>query len=247
MTIQTILIEDDEKNIQVVSDLIQQFAPELEICGTAGHVKKAVQLIESKAPQLVFMDIQIADGTGFDVLRKLSTRNFELIFITAFDNYAIQAFKFAAVDYLLKPVGINEFKDALDKARTRINEKSRHQHIDTLLHNMIQQSSQDRKISVATVTGYEFLDLKDIIWCQSEGSYTTFHLVNNTKLISSRGLGYYESLLSANNFCRIHQSTIINLRFIKSYIKGKSGFVTMSNGVKLEISQRRKNDFLNTL
>ncbi|HEY9257800.1 LytTR family DNA-binding domain-containing protein [Chitinophaga sp.] len=247
MTIQTILIEDDEKNIQVVSDLIQQFGPELEICGTAGHVKKAVQLIETKAPQLVFMDIQIADGTGFDVLRKLSTRNFELIFITAFDNYAIKAFKFAAVDYLLKPVGINEFKDALDRARKRINEKSKHQHIDTLLHNMIQQSSQDRKISVATVTGYEFLDLKDIIWCQSEGSYTTFHLVNNTKLISSRGLGYYESLLSANNFCRIHQSTIINLRFIKSYIKGKSGFVTMSNGVKLEISQRRKNDFLNTL
>ncbi|RBL89895.1 LytR/AlgR family response regulator transcription factor [Chitinophaga flava] len=247
MTITTVIIEDDEKNMHVICDLIRQFAPDLEVVGTASHISESIELIENRAPQLVFMDIQIADGTGFDVLRKLSAKNFELVFITAYDNYALKAFKFAAIDYLLKPVGLNEFREAVDRARTRINEKTRHQHVDTLLHNLAQQSSQDRKISVATVNGFEFLDLKDIIWCHSEGSYTTFHLANNMKVTSSRGLGFYENLLGANNFCRIHQSTIINLRFIKSYIKGKNGYVTMTNGVKLEISQRRKNDFLNTL
>ncbi|MCW3465322.1 LytR/AlgR family response regulator transcription factor [Chitinophaga nivalis] len=247
MIIQTIVIEDEEKSRHVIFDLIKQFTTDLELCGTAGSVEQSVQLIESKAPHLVFMDIQIADGTGFDVLRKLTSRNFELICITAFDNYAVEAVRFSAVDYLLKPIGIPEFQEAVERARKRINEKTKNQHIDTLFHSLIQQSNPDKKISIATVNGYEFIDMKDIIWCHSEGSYTTFHLVNNTKLISSRNLGSYETLLCANNFCRIHNTSIVNLRFIKSYIKGKSGYLIMTNGTKLEISQRRKGDFLNRL
>ncbi len=244
MTIQTIVIEDEEKSLHVIGSLIQQFAPDLKLAGTAGSVAKGVRLIEDMAPQLVFLDIRLSDGTGFDVLRKLSSRNFELVCITAYDNYAVEAFRFSAIDYLLKPIGIPEFKEAIERARKKITEKNGRQHIETLLHNLARQNVHDRKIGVATITGFEFIDLGDIVWCNSEGSYTTFFLVNKTKLISSRNLGSYEDLLCANNFCRIHNASIINLRYVKSYIKGKNGYVVMTNGDKLEISQRRKGDFL---
>lgn len=244
MTIQTIVIEDEEKSMHVICDLIQQFAADLALSGTSDSVEKSVQLIESQAPQLVILDIQIADGTGFDVLRKLSSRNFELICITAYDNYAVEAFRFAAIDYLLKPIGIPEFKEAVDRARKRILEKNKQQHMDTLLYNLALQGGQDRKLCIATLNGCEFIDLKEIVWCNAEGTYTAFHLANNVKLISSRHLGFYEDLLCANNFCRIHNTSIINLRFIKSYIKGKNGYVIMANGARLEIAQRRKGDFL---
>jgi two-component system LytT family response regulator len=241
---QTVIIEDEEKSLQVVRDFIEQFAPDLKLAGTAGSVAKSIQLIETVIPHLVLMDIRISDGTGFDVLQQLSSRNFELICITAYDNYALQAFRFSAIDYLLKPVGIPEFTETVGRAVKRIKEKTRHQHIEALLHNLTQQSTQDRKIGVSTITGFEFIDLSDIIWCNSEGSYTTFHLVNRIKLVSSRNIGFYEDLLCANNFCRIHHNSIINLRYVKSYIKGKNGYVVMTSGDRLEISQRRKGDFL---
>lgn len=244
MTIQTIVIEDEAKSMHVICDLIEQFTTDLALIGTADSVEKSVRLIESRSPHLVVLDIQIADGTGFDVLRKLSYRNFELICITAYDNYAVEAFRFSAIDYLLKPIGIPEFKEAVDRARKRIMEKDKQQQIDALLYNLSLQNTQDRKIGIATLSGCEFVDLKEIIWCNADGNYTTFHLANNVKLISSRHLGSYEGLLCANNFFRIHNTSIINLRFIKSYVKGKNGYVIMANGARLEIAQRRKGDFL---
>ncbi|NSL85305.1 LytR/AlgR family response regulator transcription factor [Chitinophaga solisilvae] len=247
MALRTIIIEDEENSLQVICSLLAEFAPDFELCGTADSVDKSVQLIETIQPQVVFTDVQIADGTGFDVLRKLSSRNFELVCLTAHNSYAVEAVRFSAIDYLLKPIGIPEFEAAVTHIRERINAKRKHEHIDLLLHNLAQFNTQDKKISIATVNGYEFVDIKDIIWCGAESSYTIFHLANNTQIISSRNLGYYESLLCSNNFCRIHHTSIINMRFIKSYIKGKSGYVVMSNGSRLEVSQRRKNDFLNMI
>ena len=242
--IQTIVLEDEEKSLHVIGDLITRLAADVELVGAAGSVEKGVQLIESNEPQLVFLDIQLADGTGFDVLRRLSARNFELICTTAFDNYALEAFRFSAIDYLLKPIGIPEFETAVDRARKRIGDKIRGTHVDTLLHNLSMQAGQDRRIGIATVSGIEFVDLKDICWCSSEGSYTSFHLVNKTKLVSSRNMGYYESLLCTSNFCRIHNAYIINFRYAKKYVRGKTGYVVMADGTQLEVSQRRKGDFL---
>jgi two-component system LytT family response regulator len=244
MVIRTVIIEDEEKSLCVLSELIRQFAGDLEICGSAGYVDKAVQLIETKAPQLVFLDVRIADGTGFDVLRKLPSRDFELVFVTAYDNYAVEAFRFSAVDYLLKPIGIPEFEEAVDRVRKKATEKNRHGNIDTLLFNLARQSGQDRKVSIPTLHGCEFADLKDILWCSSKGSYTIFHLTNKTKIISSRNLGFYEELLSGNRFFRIHHKAIINMQFVKSYVKGKSGVVILTDGTELKISQRKKMDFL---
>jgi len=246
MSISTVIIEDEEKSVLVIKNLTQQFAMDLQLMGTAGSVGQSVELIERESPQLIFLDVQIADGSGFDVLRKFSDRSFEVIFITAHNQYAVEAFRFAATDYLLKPIGIPEFIEAVERACGRIREKSGHQRIDVLLRHLLQEARQDRKVCVPTSAGHEFIDLKDIVWCNSEGGYTFFHLADNSKVISSRNLGSYEELLCANNFYRIHHTSIINLSYLKSYIKGKNPYVVMTNGTKLEISQRRKNDFLDS-
>ncbi len=247
MLIKTIIIEDDEKSLYVLQDMISRYASDLEICGTAGRTAKAVALIETTAPHLVFLDIRIGDGTGFDVLRKLSARNFELICITAYDGYALEAFRFSAVDYLLKPIGIDEFEEAVGRARKRLVEKSRHDTIDTLLRHLSQRHEPEKKVGIPTLSGYEFVALSDIVWCKSDGTYTIFYLGNRSKLISSRRLGHYEELLFTNNFCRIHHSILINMQQIKSYVKGKGGYVVMTDGTELEISQRKKGDFLDKL
>jgi two-component system LytT family response regulator len=247
MRIKTVIIEDEEKSLFVLTDLIKRLANDLEVVGTASHVQEAVKLLEEIEPDLVFMDVRIADGTSFDVLRKLSFRHFALIMVTAYDNYALEAIKFSAIDYLLKPVGIPNFEEAVERARKILSLKIRHNTIETLLHNLGQQGGQDKKISIPTINGYEFIELNNVIWCQSEGSYTTFHLTDKSSIISSRNIGYYAELLNNHNFCRIHNGTIIHMRFIKSYRKGKGGYVIMSDGTELEIAQRRKGLFLEKL
>jgi two-component system LytT family response regulator len=236
MPIQTIILEDEAKSLNVISNLIRQFTSDIELIGSAGWVDKSVQLISEKTPQLVFMDIRLADGTGFDVLRRVASRDFELIFVTAYEEYALDALRASAVDYLLKPIGIPEFEGAVGRVRDKIREKKNLEH-----------TSVERKIGVATLSGYEFIDAKDIIWCTSRSGYTHFHCSDGKKLISSRNLGFYEDLLYPRNFYRIHNSSIINLRFLKSYIKGKISYVVLTDGTRLEISQRRKGEFLEML
>lgn len=247
MTIKTVVIEDEAKSLHVLNDLIRQFADDLQVCGTAGHVDSAVAEIEAKAPDLVFMDVRIADGTSFDILRKLASRQFEVIFVTAYDSYALEAIRFSAVDYLLKPVGIQEFQEAVERARKKLSEKQRYSTIDTLLHNLVSRGGQEKRISIPTLNGFEFVALSEIIWCKSDGHYTTFFLKGAARLTSSRHLGFYEELLAHYNFCRINHGILINMDYIKSYMKGKGGYVVMTDGTELEISQRRKTEFLNRL
>jgi two-component system LytT family response regulator len=247
MIIRTAIIEDEENSVQVLTGFIKQFAPDLEVCGVAGHIADAINLVETQKPDLVFMDIHLADGNSFDVLKRLQLRDFVLIVITAYDNYAIEAFRFSAVDYLLKPVGIPEFEEAVERARKNIAVTIRQNTIERLLYNLGRQSGSEKKINIPTVNGYEFIDMKNIIWCESDGPYTTFHLDNKSRIVSSRHLGFYEEMLENHNFCRIHNTTIINMQFVKSYIKGRAGHVMLTDGTKLEISQRRKAAFLNML
>jgi two-component system, LytTR family, response regulator len=247
MTIKTIIVEDELKNIKVLEELISKYAFGLQVCGTAGHVDKAVELIESTSPDLLFMDVRLADGSSFEILRKLSKRQFELIFVTAYEDYALDAFKFAAIDYLLKPIGIPEFQEAIGRARKKLSEKKTYTDINSLLHQMALHNEHDKKIKIATVHGYEFVDVSSIIWCKSEGHYTTFYVTNKTRLTSSKNMGYFEEQLASYNFCRINHNIMINMQYIKSYMKGKGGYVVMNDGTELEISQRRKADFLNKL
>lgn len=235
MPLQTIVVEDEEKSFPLISDLIRSFPSDIKLLGSAGQVDKCVQLIADKLPQLVFMDTQLADGTGFDVLRKVASRDFELIFVTARSEYAVDAFRVSAVDYLLKPVDVPTFSAAIGRAKSRIDGRRSPAPADA-----------ERKIAVATLDGFEFIDQKDLIWCAAEGGgYTRFYTTGGVRLLSSRNLGFYETLLDPRYFFRIHNSFIINLRFLKSYVRGKNGQVVLSDGTRLEMSQRRRSGFLN--
>jgi len=245
MSINTVIVEDEEKCIFVLQKLIEEYASECTICGTAGHVDSAVRLIEDVQPQVVFIDIRIADGTGFDVLRKLSSHNFELIFVTAYDNYALEAIRCSAIDYLLKPFGIPEFEASITRLRKRLSERVQDNTLESLLKKLSLTGGQPKKIAIPTISGYDFIDLQDILWCRSEGMYTVFYLCDKSKIISSRNLGMFEDLLNQNNFFRIHHSVIINMRWIKRYVKGKGGCVVLADGMKLEVSQRKKSEFIN--
>jgi two-component system LytT family response regulator len=247
MLIKTIIIEDERKSVYLLNELVNLLAPDLDVCGTASHIDSAVELIATTAPDLVFLDVCIADGSGFDVLRKLPSRNFELICVTAYNSYALEAIRFSAIDYLLKPVGIEEFTEAMNRLRKRLSEKKQYNKIGTLLHNLAQLNEQDKRISIATINGYAFIYLRDISWCESNGSYTIFHLTDSSIVSSTRNMGLYEELLCGSNFYRIHNSTIINMHLIKKYTKGKGCFVVMTDGTELEVSQRRRSDFLDKI
>jgi two-component system LytT family response regulator len=246
MRIKTIIVEDEEKTLFVINDLIQRYAPDLEVCGTASHVDPAIRLIESEQPLVVFMDVQIGDGTGFDVLHALQMRAFELVFITAYDSYALEAIRFAAIDYLLKPVGIADFKTAIERVEARLKEKSQFTKLEMLLYNLAQTEAANKKLSIPSVTGYEFVNLADIVWCKSEGSYTIFFLADKSKITSSRNIGFYEEIMCTNDFYRVSNSVIFNLGYLKSYSRNQST-ITLNDGTELVISTRRKGDFIERL
>jgi two-component system LytT family response regulator len=246
MTINTVIIEDEEKCVSVLQQLIKEYAPECTLCGTAGHVHNAIRLIEEVQPQVVFIDIRIADGTGFDVLHNLTSHPFELIFVTAYDSYALEAIRHAAIDYLLKPIGIPEFETAINRLRKRLAEKIQYNKVGSLLNALVKQGGQE-KLAIPTAAGFDLIAMQDILWCKSEGMYTTFYLSDKSKVLSSRNLGTFEDQLNQNNFFRIHHGVMINLRWVKQYIKGKGGSVVMADGVKLQVSQRRKTEFMERL
>ena len=243
MSINTLIIEDEEKCVSVLQHLIKDHAPECAVCGTAGHIDNAVRLIETIQPRVIFIDIRIADGTGFDVLRKLPSHNFELIFVTGYDSYALEAIKHAAIDYLLKPIGIPEFEEAIYRLRKRLAEKGQYNTVESLLKKLVQQGGQE-KIAIPTTSGFDLIPLQDILWCKSDGMYTTFYLSDKSKVLSSRNLGMFEEQLNQNNFFRIHHSVMINMRCVKQYIKGKGGSVVLTDGIKLPVSQRRRTEFM---
>jgi len=244
MPINTVIIEDEENCVCLLEQLIGEYAPEFHVCGSAGHIDSAIRLIESIQPKIVFIDIRIADGTGFDVLKKLSWSNFEIMFVTAYDNYALEAIRHAAVHYLLKPIGIDEFEQAIGRLRRRLLEKVQQDNVEQLLQQLTHLNRQVGKIGIPTTSGCDFVNPGDILWCRSEGIYTTFYLSDKTRIKTNRNLGSFESILYDNNFFRIHNSIIINMHWIRQYVKGKGGYVVLTDGTKLQVSQRRKLEFL---
>lgn len=245
MRIDALLIDDDADSRLVAATYIEKYFPDIHIAGQGASVAEGLELIGSLKPDLVLLDIEMPDGTGFDLLRKVKEKDFEVIFITAFDAYAIEAFRFSAVDYLLKPLSITELREALLKVKERIHERAFEKHWAGLVYNLEHTNKYERRLTIATVSGFVFVDVKDIIRCESNSNYTQFHFASGKKMTSSKNLGYYEELLPPEKFFRIHHSHLINIDFLNQYIKGGGGgTVIMKDGAELDVSQRKKEDFL---
>lgn len=203
-----------------------------------------MQAIQDLKPGLVFLDVQMGDQTGFDLLQQIDEIDFEVIFITAHEKYAVQAFRFSAFDYLLKPVDRNELLTAIEKLKEKFSQQEQSQKIETLFHNLKSLNGASRRISIPTGNGLLFPEVNEIVRCESDINYTHIFLKDRQKITVSRTLKEFEELLSDCNFFRIHNSHLINLSFIKSYQKGKGGMVTLTDNTQIEVSVRRKEQFL---
>lgn len=245
--IKSIIIDDEQHCTDRLSRLLKQHcAGTVDIIGSFSSVEEGVKGIKLLQPQLVFLDVQIHDKTGFDLLQLLPEKRFDIIFTTAFEKYAVQAFRFSAIDYLLKPVDAADLTDAVSKlsAKKSPNEFSRK--IENLLENIdqLKQYTPPKKILVPTINGFELLPIIDIIRCQSDINYTTIFMKDKQKLVVAKTLKEFEEMLEEYNFFRVHNSHVVNLAYVKNYNKGKGGSINMIDGTEIEVSTRRKDDFI---
>ena len=242
-TINCIILDDEVMNVQLLSNMLQQHCPQVNILAVETNAKKGILLINELRPQLLFLDVEMPHMNGFETLKQLEPINFEVIFVTAFGKYAVEAFEHHAAGYVTKPVNTEKLVAAVNAASRRIEQKSINKNLFSLLEQNSRQSTPD-KIPLSTTNGLVFVKIADIMYCESSGNYTHFFLCDDKKIIVSRQLGEYEKLLPENNFTRVHDKYIINLNYIKEYIKGSGGELVLENGKEIPVATRRKEDFL---
>ena len=242
--ISAIIIDDDKNLRNGMKGLLSLYAPEINIVGESDNVENGAKEILNKKPQVVFLDIQLTDGTGFDILENIAKVegkiNTNIVFITAHEKYAIKAFRFSALDFLLKPVDPDELQQVIKKIKKSIESSSNFSNIDLLLENISKKVDTFKRIALSTQDGIHLFDISDIIRCESKDNYTQFHIKNQKSILISKTLKEYDELLSEHGFERIHQSHLINIAYLKSYIKKDGGYILMSDGSNLPIAQRKR-------
>lgn len=244
MSLKAIIVEDEKHSRETLKNLLEEFCVDVKVIETAASVDEAVTKIAELQPDVVFLDIELQTGTGFDVLSQLRDINFEVIFTTAFEQYAIKAVKFSSLDYLLKPIDLEELQKSIEKAKKKKNQEVYKKQLETLMLNLKQQHPKLNRICLSTADGFEFINTADILYCKAEGSYTTFILNDNSKLLVSKHLKEYESLLLEKQFMRVHNSFLINLKEVKKFVKSDGGYIIMNNNDTVSISRSKKDDFL---
>lgn len=248
--IRAIIVDDEQHCIDRLSRLLEtECSKSVALLGSYTSIEAGLAAIRQSPPDLLFLDVQIGTHTGFDLLEALDHKNIAVIFTTAFEKYAVQAFRFSALDYLLKPIDATELKQAVAKTSTGKSPEDLSRKLETLLDNMeqLKQYTPPRKIIVPTVSGFELLPVIDIIRCESEVNYTKIFMKDRQKLVVAKTLKEFEEMLEEYNFYRIHNSHLVNLAYVKSYNKGKGGSVIMIDNTEIEVSTRRKENFLKKL
>lgn len=245
--INAIIIDDEFDGREALKLSIERFCPEINILELCTNADEGIKSILSKQPNLVFLDVQMPHKSGFNMLEELGEFNFEVIFVTAHDKYAIKAIKFSALDYLLKPVDIDDLQKAILKATTRIEQKDSNHHYASLLKNIHYSNQKIDKIAIPTLEGILFESTNDIIYCEADGNYTTLMMKAGHKIVVSKSLKDFDNMLSESGFFRVHHTYLINLKHIKKYIKGEGGYVILEGDHHVDVSKRKKEAFLQAL
>jgi len=244
--INLLIVDDERKAREALRSVVQSYDPSISIHEAEG-VSSAMRIIEDHKPDIILLDIQLSDGTGFELLKKIQPVTARVIFITAFEEYAVRAFRFSAVDYLMKPINPAELKSALDKALSAVEKDSFELRMKTLLGNMNQVSKEQKKIVLKTAEQIFVIGIKDIVHLESDKNYTFFFIADGKKILVSKTLKEYEELLSAYGFIRVHQSHLINIDYIDRYDKREGGFVVMKDQSSIPVSSRKKEDLIDLL
>jgi two-component system LytT family response regulator len=245
--IKAIIVDDEQHCIDALQTMLAKKCPEVTVLGGVNSVKQAKELIDELHPDVVFLDVEMPHQNGFELLKLFDRINFDIVFTTAYEQYALKAIKFNALDYLLKPFSVKELQDAVQKC---INRKHAQQvevgnsPLDVFLQNMKTLHQTHKKIALPTINGLVFMPVQNIVRCESTGNYTRIFFTDKKNLMVSRPLKEFEELLTDVDFFRVHNSHLINLQQMQSYIQGEGGFALMSDGTQVEVSRRRKADFL---
>ena len=240
-----IIVDDELDGIGTLKKLLELCCKHVSVVATCTNAITARQKVEELKPDVIFLDIQMPGKSGLELLDELPDKNTEIVFVTAHNEYMLQALQFSAADYLLKPVDEDRLIEAVKRVEKKLSEKNENINADALLHNLHKAGSpNEMKLCIPTLKGFIVLKLEDIIVCEAEKNYTVFYLANRKPITASRTLLEYEELLKDTTFLRVHKSFLINLRHISEYQRGEGGVVIMSNGMEIEVSRRKKDYFL---
>lgn len=240
-----LIIDDENRTRELIAKMIDSFGFDVVTIPEGENVQSGIQAIEKHDPDIVFLDIQMPDGTGFDVIRSIADKHFEVIFITAHEEFAIKAIKFSALDYLLKPVDTTELKAALEKALSSLDEKKEGAQFDALQSNI--NPNEKRRLVLKTQESVHVVELDEIIRCEADRNYTSFYLNGGKKILVSKTLKEYETLLSSHNFLRVQQSHLININYVDRYDKKNGGAVVMKDGSEVPLSPAKRDLFFKRL
>jgi two-component system LytT family response regulator len=243
--INAILIDDECDGLEDLQEAIVKYCKEINIVGVYTNPTDALQAIAQVKPNLVFLDVQMPGMSGFELLERLSPVSFEVIFVSAFDRYAIKAIRFSALDYLLKPIDIDELIRAVARVKERKPETKFS--IQSALHNASSRSNMIEQVAVPSATGIDLFQTKDIIYCKADGCYTVLYLTGKKSKLVTRVLKDFDDFLSESGFFRVHNSFLINLQHVKRYVRGEGGYVVLTDDHQVDISRRRKEEFLSIL
>ncbi|MBS1681757.1 MAG: response regulator transcription factor [Bacteroidetes bacterium] len=247
MNYNVIIVEDEKHQQESLTNLLGEFS-EFHLRGIASTVDEAKQLIETTKPDLAFLDVMLGSHKSFEILENKNNFHFEIIFTTAYEEHAVKAFRFSAIDYLLKPIVREELVVALDKFKRGKNAEERASQIQNMLTNF-RLPHNNHRIALPTLTGFMYVQVKDIVRCESDNTYTTFFTTDKRRMVVSKTLKEVEQMLTETDyrFFRVHNSHLINLEYIAEYIKGEGGMVKMTDGSQIDVSRRRKDEFLHQL
>jgi two-component system LytT family response regulator len=241
----SIIVDDIPEALNMLSNDIEKNHPEIEIIGKATSVIEAAKLLQKKHPDILFLDIMLGDGTAFDILEIVPNLQSKIIFVTASDEYAIKAFKFAAIDYILKPYSNEDLANSIKKAKVHIQPNK--EQLSVLQESIRNPNRISRKISLHTSEKIIVVQLSEIIRCKSDNNYTTFHLENGQKILVSKTLKYYADMLKEHEFLRVHQSHLINTKYIKEFIKSDGGYLILKDKSNIPVSIRKRNEVIEAL
>jgi two-component system LytT family response regulator len=242
--LKTIIVDDEQDAVNFISSIIGEYCPSLEVVAMANNIIQGISAINDKKPDLLFLDVEMPNGNGFDLLAQFPEKDFDVVFITAFNHYAIKAIKFSAVDYILKPININEFIEAVSRVIKKRSERHSqgNESIKILMENL--RTSPPSRMAIPTADGMEYLNPKDIIRIEADRSYSWFYLAGSRKILVSKHLKEFQELLSDRNFFRAHNSHLVNLKYVKKYIRKEGGYIEMTDGAMIPVSRNRKDLFL---
>jgi two-component system LytT family response regulator len=246
MPLRALIIDDEAKSREVLSRQLEHFCPEIEVIGNATNGNQAAQLIREMKPDVVFLDVELGADTGFDLLKSLGEVKFDVVFTTAHEKYALEAIRFSALDYLMKPILAEELKRSVARLLKKKSPEDRKNHLDALIYN-INYSNSDKKLGLPMQHGLEFISISEVVYCESENNYTIFHMKNGQKHLVSRTMLEFDHLLKNYYFFRAHQSYLVNLRHVQRFNKNESSSLIMSSGQQIDVSRRKKTAILQAL